>query len=153
MAWVNYTEIAQEIKAILEADPTLGGDPVRPVKVDIEPEHVKVSAETPWVEIRLVRRDAPDGMQPLAGGKVLRQLLRLQIACWEFSFDGLEQAGALRDRLLGRVETALQKNHTLNDLVITAWITGGEFETAPGLEAFLAKGTIDLIADVKSTTE
>jgi hypothetical protein len=149
MARVDYYALEEEIKVILDADPTVGVAGV-PVRVE---ESVMFAAEsTPAVYIYLDRRDAPAELQTLRAGSSTDFALRFSLWVWAYSLDGVKIASQIRDDLMGKVEVALMGNRTLNDKVRTSWIEGGEFMSAKEQEGWMMGGEIVLVARAQATT-
>ena len=141
MARVDYYALEQEIQAILQADAALAG-----VRIVVEDEILFGAETTPWVGIYLDRRDAPADIQRI-GGTRTDYRLRFSIWCWEYSLDSVSTAARLRDDLVGKVEVALMGNRTLNDLVATSWLEGGEFMSARTQGSWLMGAEIVLVAE------
>lgn len=141
MARIDYSAILGAVKSAVEAE-------VDGVDVVVEDEPVLGAAMTPWVGIYLDRRD-PHEDQPIAAGRRTRYLLRISVWCWAFHLESFAQAANLRNDLIGRVEEALMKHRTLDGLVETSWLEGGEMIAArhPDAESIMAGGEIQLVAD------
>lgn len=140
----DYIGLLREMQTLLQLDPSMTG-----VTVTVEKQGVNAVELSPWVNIRLDRRDAPE--QYLAGNTRQRYILRIVLTCVQFALD-VEMAAQLRDDLLGTVEVVLMKNRDISQLVSTSWIDGGAFDITSEDAGFLANAEIVLLADVTATT-
>lgn len=149
MARVDYFDLENTIKSILEADSSLSG-----VTITVEGEVPGGGVGLfPYVGIHIERRD-PHGGQPLAAGQRTRLNLKFAIWCWEYSLESVAKAIQLRDDLVGKVEVALMKNRTINNKVACIWLDGGRLPSGkdPESNGWLSAGEIIVIADVTAST-
>lgn len=140
----DYLGLEREVQTLLQLDPSMTG-----VTVTVEKQGLNAVELSPWVNIRLDRRDAPE--QYLAGNTRQRYLLRMILTCAQFALD-VELAAQLRDDLLGAVEVVLMKNRTISELCSTSWIEGGAFDITSEDAGFVANAEIVLLADISATT-
>ena len=148
MARIDYFNIEEAIKSILDADADLAD-----VEVLIEEELTIQRGNV--VGIYLDDRDAPDEEQSLSAGTRTRFNVRFSIWCWHFGV-GRDRRVPMqqRDDLVGKVEIALMKERTLNDTVNMSWLEGGEFLSGPDPtgDQFMSGASVILIVNVVGTT-
>ncbi len=149
MARVNYYDIANEIKEVLIADPTLGG-----VQVTVEDDAPLDTG--PWVSVGIINRSTPTG-QPLAAGTRTRFNIRFSLWCWQFSLESTGVASRLRDDLVGKVEIVLMKNRTLNSKVSYGWLEGGDMMSEriqnDNVSGYVAGGEVTLVVEITASTD
>ena len=148
MARVDYFNIEEAIKTILDADADLAG-----VSVLVEEELTVQRGNV--IGIYLDDRDAADADQSLSAGTRTRFNVRFTIWCWHFGV-GRDRRVPMeqRDDLVGKVEIALMKERTLNGTVTTSWLEGGEFLSGPDPTGnqFMSGASVILVVDVTGTT-
>lgn len=151
MAKVEYNALKHMLKTIVASGLGAG----HAVTADLE----QPADQIPWVSVSLDRRDAPSE-QPIRAGTGQRYRLRFSIWCTCWSYDGIEQAGELRDKLLGDVEDILMSNRTITasgSQLSGGQLQGGEFVTAnyqrdeSNVPTYLAGGEIVYEGDVTAT--
>jgi len=146
VARVDYWKIEQEIAEIIRTQ-------VPNVFVTVERELLFGMETAPWIGVYLDRRDAPPELQSLSAGTRTRFRLRFMVLVWCFSLE-YERSFEERDEVLSKVEVALMGHRTLNELVKSSWLEGGDMSTRvpPERSGFLAGGEIILIADAQAST-
>lgn len=146
MPKIDYYSIESELSEILKADATLDG-----VHITVE-DNTDMEGGS-WVGIFLLGRELTEG-QPLAMSTRIRYRLNFLILCWDYSLDSIADAIQKRDDLIGKVEIALLKNPTINNLVNYSFLEGGELESAQLEETagFIAGGEIRLRAELTAST-
>lgn len=114
---IDYEAIEDEIKKILD-------DALDETMVTVEEELSFPAELTPWVGIYLDRRD-PSRNQYMSAGRRQDYDVRFAIWCW---CAGMEARATWRARngLVTLVERALMANRTLNGLVETIMLEGGD---------------------------
>lgn len=140
MSAIDYYDIKETIKEILDADADFTA------QVSIE-EDVVMNPLEPQLLIQLTNRRYSDADQSLSAGRKSRYDLEFFLTLHVTSFEKA-QAIRIRDDLMGFLELALLRNHTLNGKVITSWIGGGEFilaEVEDQQSAFVAAGELKFI--------
>lgn len=148
MARVDYWNIEQQIKSILETDAVL--DPLD-VPVFVEEELTMVSG--PAIFVWLQRREAPESLQPIAAGRYTRFIIHIDIWVFEVALE-VSEAIRKRDDLLGKVELALMAKRSLNSTVAASWIKGGEFENGSNSGGgFYSGASIELAAEVTAVSD
>lgn len=146
MARIDYYDIQDTIRSILDADATLDG-----VTVTVEEEVLFSAEQAPWVSIYLDRRD-PTAGQPLAAGTRTRYRVQFSIWCWEYSLDSLKTAMELRDDLVGKVELVLMGNRSLSGKVGGLMLDGGAFMTAKDQGSWVTGAEILVSCDATAIT-
>lgn len=151
MATVNWYTIEKAVRDLLRADVTLEATPdVFPVFIEDDFLHglTDVGASV----VIYAERRAPHPDQSISMGKRTRYLGRLSIWVRGYHVESMEQACALRDDALGKVEAALMKDRTLGGTVDTSWLEGGEMLSARNqqLGAYLASAEVALAVDVQT---
>ncbi len=147
MAAIDYFDLEEEIKAVLDADASL-----LELNVAVFVERQMTHRQGPVIGIYLAGREANDERQNLAAGTETRFVIEFAIWCWEF---GLEVAPAYKKlyTLLGLVEVALMRNRTLNAKVASSWLGGGIIDNALDSEGgFVVGSVIEFFADATSST-
>lgn len=146
MSAVEYHEILESIKRLINADTSVGD-----VEVQVE-EEVSI-VEGPTVMVYLNSRSAPDELQTLSGGQRTRYEVDISVWCFGISMDSVKEAAKNRDSLLSKIEIILMKDRTLDGSVSSSWFTGGEFLSAesPGSSGFISGGEISLTALVTAS--
>ena len=147
MARVNYYDIQNEIKEILELDQTLAG-------INIQIEEPTRFQHGGYVIIHLDRREAPDEDQFIDAGQSTRFDVFFNVVCIQTSMSSLASAMRARDDLMGKVEVALMKVRDLNNKASVQWLGGGPFESGQieGMKGSAAQGTIEMLVKVTGTT-
>ena len=143
MARVDYYSIEKAIQTVLKADPDMAD-------VDVLVEQDVQLGQNPTVAIYIESRSAPANLQRISAAKRTNFQVIFTLACFGFSLD-IEQAMKLRDDLMGKVETALMKNPSLNNAVSFSYLSGGQFENATANNSFIARGDVTLVAEVSAT--
>lgn len=147
MARVDYFAVTQEIKTVLAAAADLAS-----TNITVEHDVQLGFEQVPWVNIRILRRAAPEALQPISAGMITKFLVDWLIECWTWHPDGPDAAADMRDDLIGKVEVALMNNRTLNSTVTKSWLLGGEFRMVTLENDWLLGGQVILQAEVKATT-
>lgn len=152
MAAIDYYGVATSLKAIFDADVTLGAA-APPVMTVIEEEIMfGVADNITMIAIYMDRRD-PHPQQSLAMGTRQRYLLQLSLWCIAFNIGSLREAINERDTLMGKVEIATMNinNRTISGKASSSWLGGGEMFSAKNPKGgFVAVGEVLLTADVQA---
>lgn len=144
MARIDYYEIQNAIKTMLDADSTLSGVKNRLEALDI------IAENCPQTVIILKSRN--NILEEIAAGQHIRMGITFEVWCYEYALEIL-QAMKKRDDLIGKVEIALMKNRTLNSTVQYHTITGGEFENVQSANfGWISGGSIVLVAEQQAIT-
>lgn len=147
MARIDYSAIRQELREIIAADPAFTG-----MQIVTEEEVMFGLDQAPWIAIYLERREAPEGQYLSAGTK---QLYRLRFSIWVFTC-ALEMPSAIRqrDEIIGKLEVLLMGQRTINDMVETSWLEGGEMPSAkmPDNIGVVVGGEIRLVSEIAFTS-
>jgi hypothetical protein len=147
---VDYHGILEAAQFILQGDATLAD-----AAILVEEEFgFGLGDKAKAVYIYSLSRNATEA-QPIAAGKRTRFNLSLLFWCVGFNMGSIREAARLRDALIGRVESVLMNNRTLNGKVDTAWLGGGDFLSAknPESQSFLSAGEITMVCEVKAINE
>jgi hypothetical protein len=142
---IDYSGILQAIKNILGQYTELAG-----TRVEIEPGVLFAAESTPLVELFLDRRDAPQRIQRLAAGRSTDFEVKVSIWCWEYHPESTKEAIDRMSDLIALVELALMQDHSLQDTVVTSWISGGDFNAGPRDVGFIAGGEIQVVAHARA---
>jgi hypothetical protein len=137
---LDYFDIELEVKKVLD-------DALEETVVTVEQELNFPSEMTPWIGIYMDRR-IPSANQFLRAGMRIDYDLQLSIWCYCYSMD-MPHSVRSRNRLIMAAERALMANRTLNGLVETCFLNGGEMATARlqgDSVGFAAGGEIQLTA-------
>ena len=148
MARINYTGLLRATKDILETDPN-----VRAARATVEIGRAVVpAAASPHINIYEGRRTP--SVQMLDGGQSQWYFVRWQLVVSVFSGEGMEDAMAQRDELLGHVEVAMMASRNLGGFLPNKplLLLGGELMSNKGDVGFWAQGTLDLQVEIKATT-
>lgn len=146
MPRLDYYDIQNEIKAILEADASLAG-----VTVAIEDEPFTLESCL-FVGIHLTGRTAPDQLQRISAGQQTHYELRFSIRCWSYSMESIADALQKRDDLLGKVEVVLMGNRTINGKMAHIRLDGGDMAAGKEPPSYGSVGEIVLIGEATATT-
>jgi len=130
----DYTGIGKAIKALLEA--------IDEVYVFLETPINTYSTSGPEVGIFLDREDNEE--HTIGGDNPYMTTLHFELICQDFSPDGVEEACAKRDTLVGKVRDALKADRTLGGKIETSQIGNLSFETARGEAGFYSAASIPL---------
>lgn len=146
MPRIDYFGIETEMQDILKSDSDLAN-----VTVEVEdgPETLE---RCPFIEIRLLRTDAPAEIQRVAAGQQTRFEIRFSVLCWEYSLESIRDARKKRNDLLGKAQVVLMKNRTLNDKVSNLRLEGGEMWRSEGETGFGSTAEIIVICEANATT-
>lgn len=146
MPRIDYFGIETEIQEILKADSDLSG-----VTVEVEdgPETLE---RCPFVEIRLLRTDAPAEIQRIAAGQQTTFEIQFSVLCWEYSLESIRDARKKRNDLLGKVQVVLMNNRTLNEKVTNLRLEGGEMWRSDGEAGFGSTAEITVICEATAST-
>ena len=148
MARIDYTGLLRATRDVLEADPN-----VRAARATVEIGRAVVpTASSPHVNIYEGRRSP--ATQMLDGGASQWYFVRWTIVVSVFSGEGMEDAMAQRDELLGHVEVAMMGSRNLGGFLANKplLLLGGELMSNKGDVGFWAQGTLDLQVEIKATT-
>ncbi len=147
MPAIDYFDLENEIKAVLDADADLLA-----LDVTVFVERQMTFRQGPEIGIYLAGREAVEERQNIAAGTEARFVLEFAIWCWEF---GLEVPAAYKKlyTLLGLVEVALMRNRSLNGKVASGWPGGGIVDNALDTEGgFVVGSVIEWFADATAST-
>lgn len=142
---IDYFGILQAIKNILGIYSETAG-----IRTEIEPGQLFAAESTPVIQIFLDRRDAPARKQVLTAGRSTDFEVKVSIWCGEYHPESIEVAANRMSDLIALVELALMTDHSLQGLVITSWIDGGDFLLGPGEGGFVSWGEIRLVAHARA---
>jgi hypothetical protein len=147
---VDYFGIAQAARAVLQADEELADASIVAEEV---PEPFG-SETTPRVAIYVESRSAPANLQRISSGRSTVYVIQVRIVCMTHSLESVARVIQLRDDLIGRVETALMRQRTLNGTVRTLYLEGGRLASAEALEAngWTSSGEVRVLAEAEATT-
>ncbi len=147
MSAIDYWAIRTAIRTVLKRDENLDN-----VYIHIEEEFIFGVESTPAVIIYLDGREAPDDMQSISAGKKTRYLLTFSLWCYEYNMESVALAIKARDTLIGNVEIALLRDHSLESTVTKSWLEGGGMFSARTEEGqFFASAEVILVADVTAS--
>src|SRR3990167_424208 len=128
MARIDYTGLLRATKDVLEADPN-----VRAARATVEIGRAVIpTAASPHVNIYEGRRTP--SVQVIAGGTQQWYFVRWTIVVSVFSGEGMEDAMAQRDELLGHVEVAMMASRNVGGFLPNKplLLLGGELMSNKG---------------------
>ena len=155
MAEINYTEIAEKVKSILEADERIkniqrvddtGGTDAVTVVVD-EPFNNKAEA-TPFIGIYLDTWETPADEELIGGASPSLTRIGLELWMYEWHLENIE-CSKRRDNLLRRVKEALKADRTLSGTVQMTRFQGGEFDSPIKTEGFFKGVSLKLECEIR----
>lgn len=147
MPKVDYWNIREKLKEILEGDSSLNG-----VNIEIERNTLIASENCPWLNIKMTGRVAEDDEQVIASGQKTKFIVSMMIDAKEYSRESPQEAIRLRDDLIGKVEVVLMKNRTLAGAIDYLWILGGDMDQADTEKGYVSTGDISINMRVTATT-
>lgn len=146
MAKINYYGVQVLLKDYLNAD--LNAE-ATVVAIELEPDNVEID-RCPYVGIYLTNRDPPED-EPIATGLIQRYTIRIELWCWQANLNR-QQAFEDRDNLIGDVEIAIMNIRKNKDLGVLGFrLLGGEFESYPDEQMYIAGGSIILEFETQAT--
>jgi hypothetical protein len=127
MAVVDYYGIKTQLKAIIDADATLGSGNSN---VFVEPKMVNSPELCPWVGIYGINRTASDAEQSLAAGLRTSYQYSVLLIVVHYNPEDIALASKARDDFMGSLEVLLMQNRTIGGKVESSWINGGTLSSA-----------------------
>lgn len=148
MSEINYLDIEDEIKAILQADESSSIINGVNVTFEVEENFNLIADNTPYVGIYLESWETPADEEYIGGANQHTTKIIIKIWCYEFSLEA-RKAAKKRDLLFQKIKEILKGDRQLNNKVQVTRFKGGEFDNAQNDEGFFKGVSINLECEVR----